>query len=60
MVNSKKAQKKVKVKVGKLKVSKETVKDLTPGQTKRIQGGATRESLIRCLSDLCTYTAVTI
>jgi len=34
-----KEQKKGRVKVGKLKVNKETVKDLTPSEEKEIQGG---------------------
>ena len=34
------AKKKAKVKVGKLKVNKETVKDLTEGERKKVKGGA--------------------
>jgi hypothetical protein len=33
-------KKKAKVKVGKLKVNKETVKDLTEGERKKVKGGA--------------------
>ena len=60
VTKNKPAQKKGKVTVGKLKVNKETVKNLTSSQTKRIRGGKGRESLVRCLSDLCGYTITTV
>jgi len=52
--------KKIRVKVGKLQLNKETVKDLSPSQGKGIRGGAKRESLGVCFSDLCTYTVTTV
>ena len=60
VTKNKTGQKEEKVKVGKLKVNKETVKDLNPSQAKGIRGGVPKESLFHCISDLCTYTAVTI
>jgi hypothetical protein len=39
VTKSKAGQKKGKVKVGKMNLKKETVKDLTPGEKKQIRGG---------------------
>lgn len=60
VTKTKTAEKKAKVTVGKLKVNKETVKDLTSSQAKKIRGGRPKESFIHCLSDVCTYTVITI
>ena len=59
VTKTKTSQKKGQIKVGKLKVTKETVKDLTASQAKKIRGGVTKDSIIHCLTDLCTYTATT-
>lgn len=59
VAKNKTAQKKGKVTVAKLKVNKETVKDLTSSQAKKIQGGRPQDSFIHCLSDVCTYTITT-
>ena len=48
------AQKKGKVKVGKLKVSKETVKDLVTEEKKQVKGGVAR-SLHECLVTQSCY-----
>ncbi len=48
---------KAKVKVGKLQVNKETVKDLTKGEAKKVKGGArkqTTESISIVLCATCT------
>ena len=60
VTKNKTGEKKGKVKVGKLKVKKETVKDLTSSQAKGVRGGVPKESVFHCLSDLCTYTVITI
>ena len=47
MVTKSRKEKKGQVKVGKLKVNRETVKNLTNGEQKHIQGG------LRALTDTC-------
>jgi hypothetical protein len=47
---STKAGKKGRVKVGKLKLNKETVKDLTGSQLKKLQGGRTVNTAAACSS----------
>ena len=59
MVTKNKTAQKGKVKVGNLKVNKETVKDLTSSQAKKIQGGKPKDSFVICLSDQCGYTITT-
>jgi hypothetical protein len=59
VTKSKTTQKKGMVEIGKLKINKETVKDLTSRQAKGVRGGKPRESLVVCLSDVCTYTIAT-
>ena len=59
VTKKKRGQKRGKVKVGKLIVNKETFKDLTPSQTKGIQGGAIKRESILCSAFCtipCTYT----
>jgi len=43
MVKSKAGQKKSQVRVGKLKLNKETVKSLTPEEKRSVKGGATND-----------------
>jgi hypothetical protein len=45
---------KSRVNVGKLQLSKETIKDLTPGRQKQVKGGAVVPRTTRC--DENTYT----
>jgi hypothetical protein len=60
----KQVETKGRVKVGKLKVNKETVKDLNPSQVKRIRAGVNKRGSTLGCSDLCTiqctYTITTI
>ena len=59
VTKNKRGQKKGKVKVSKLIVNKETFKDLTPSQTKGIQGGVIKRESILCSAFCtipCTYT----
>ena len=44
---------KAKVKVGKLKVNKETVKDLTHSELEKVQGGRIPATVILCLTKAC-------
>jgi hypothetical protein len=54
MVTKNKPSEKKKVKVGKLKLNKDTVKDLTGGEEKRVRGGAAKDkTLIVCPSEFC-------
>jgi hypothetical protein len=48
MVTTKKDKTKGKVKVGKLNLNKETVKDLTGGEEKRIKGGLAARPTPKC------------
>jgi hypothetical protein len=55
--NDNDARKSGKVKVGSLKLNKETVKDLTDNEAKRVMGGAIhRDTRAACPSRICTLT----
>ena len=56
----KRGQKAGKVRIGKLKLDKETIKDLTPSQGKMVKGGVAglavkRDQTFSC-NGVCTYT----
>ena len=54
------SQKKGKVKVGKLQLNKETVKDLTGGQKKQLRGGLARQNKTddTCLVIACSVSCI--
>ncbi len=54
---TKASQKKNKVKIGKLKLNKETVKELTGGQKKQLRGGAARQNKT---DDTCLVIACSV
>ena len=49
-----KAARKSRVNVGKLQLSKETIKDLTPGKQKQVKGGARINIPQKTVWDTCT------
>lgn len=52
--SKKTAAKKGRVKVGKLKLNKETVKDLTGRERKKIKGGVASNPGLGCTREACT------